>query len=67
MTKKPVELVTRPRRFLQKKASCILSEISDGTAAPTQSAILKGVIRKGMEQKRSSKLTTKCPVKCNLT
>ena len=67
MTKKSVELVTRPRGFLQKKASNILSKIIDGTVAPTQSAIWKGVIRKGMEQERSSKLTTKCPVWRNLT
>ena len=33
MTKKAVELVTHPRGFLQKKASSILSEISDGAAA----------------------------------
>ena len=33
MTKKEVELVTHPRGFLQKKASSILSEISDGAAA----------------------------------
>ena len=48
MTKKAVELVTRPRRFLQKKTSRILSKISDGTAAPRQSAIQKGVIRKSL-------------------
>ena len=67
MTKKAVGLVTGPRGFLQKKASNILSEISDGTAAPRQSAIRKKVIRMSMEQERSSKLTTKCPVRCNLT
>ena len=43
MTKKAVELVTHPKRFLQKKISSILSKISDGTAAPRQSAMRKGV------------------------
>ena len=33
MTKKAVELVTYPKGFLQKKASSILSEISNGAAA----------------------------------
>ena len=33
MTKKAVELLTHSRGFLQKKASSILSEISDGAAA----------------------------------
>ena len=41
-TKKVVELVTELKVFA-KKASSTFSKISDGTAAPTQSAIWKGV------------------------
>ena len=68
MTKKAVELVTHPRRFLQKKKHPAISQKSVmQQQPPTQPAIWKGVIRKDMELEGSLNLTTKCPVRCNFT
>ena len=67
MTKKAVELVTHPKGFLQKKHPAFSQKSVMEQQPPTQSTIWKGVIRKGMEQEGSLKLTTKCPVRRNLT
>ena len=67
MTKKAVELVSHPRGFLQKKASSILSEISDGAAASHTVCNMERSHQKGYGAKGSLKLTTKCPVRRNLT
>ena len=61
MTRKAVELVTHPGGFLQKKASSILSEISDGAAASHTVCNMERSHQKGYGAREIFKTYNKMP------